>query len=205
MPQIEQKLPTIFCVKLAVFSVCLFIAPALAQTKRCTCDFAESKWEAYGTNAVCSTFMHKGRTSCEVDFGGYSADPNLLKKLGIDPTSYNQKRIIALARYFEDVAKTDRRDLIDPKFLQTILPIIMRGAYLRPMNDAPFEKIKDLDATIEAFFLDEKNVLAVSEAFSSKGSGFSKEFNGAKFDVGWGIIRVDHPVGRLMLIYFSPE
>jgi hypothetical protein len=55
------------------FSICIrkfFDAPALAQTKRCTCDFADSKWEAYGTKAVCATFMHKGRTSCEVKFGG---------------------------------------------------------------------------------------------------------------------------------------
>lgn len=204
VPIKQQKVSTIFFVRLAVLGFCLVAAPALSQTKKCTCDFANSKWEAYGTKAVCATFMHKGRTSCEVEFGGFGADPHLMSRLGLDPVSYQAERSVALGRYFQDLQKDDRNDLSDPKFLQTILPIIMRGAYLRPMNDTPIDQIKDLDATIVRF-LDGKNASDVSNTFLAKSPPFTREFNGAKFEVGRGYMIVDHPVGRLTVVYFPAE
>lgn len=198
-----HKLCTSFLVKLSVLGLCLVATPALAQAKRCTCDFADTKWEAYGTKAVCATFMHKGRTSCEVEFGGFGADPNLLSSLGIDPQAYRTERVQALARYFLDVESKDRKDLSDPKFLQIILPILMRGAYLRQMTDVPLEKIKDLDFAIVSFI--DKNSSDVSNTFLALKSQFSTEWQGAKFEVGRGYMTVDHEVGRITVIYFSPE
>jgi hypothetical protein len=203
MPQIQQKSPASFWVKIGILCLCLLTTPAVAETKRCSCDFADSKWEAYGTKAVCATFMHKGRTSCEVEFGGFGADPNLISMIGKNVSSYQTERAQALTRYFQDVQNHDRKNLCDPKFLQTILPILMRGAYLRPMTDVPVEKIKDLDSVIASFF--NKNSEDVSDTFLALKPPFSKEWQGAKFGVGRGYMTVDNAVGRITVIYFSPE
>jgi hypothetical protein len=204
MPLKRRRFSANFLVTLPMLAVYLVAAPAHAQTRRCTCDFADSKWEAYGTKAICATFMHKGRTSCEVEFGGFGADPNLLSRLlGFDPETYRTMRAEALTRYFRDVQSNDKRDLSDPKFLQTILPILMRGAYMRPMTDVPTEKIKDLDFAIATFF--DKNSSDVSDTFLALKPHFSKEWRGAKFEVSRGFLSVDHEVGRITVIYFSSE
>jgi hypothetical protein len=199
----RRGLPIGVLVILAAPGFCLGASPAFAQMKKCTCDFAESKWEAYGTKAVCATFMHKGRTSCEVEFGGFGADPNVISALGGNPADYQMKRAQALTRYFQDVQNNNRDDLFDPKFLQTILPFLMRGAYLRPMADVPIDNIKRLDSAVVTFV--EKNSSDVSDTFRGRKPPFSKQWDEAKIEVGRGFMTVDHPAGRIAVIYFSPE
>ena len=203
MPLRRRGLSFDFLVKLAALGFCFAVTPALAQMKKCTCDFVDSKWEAYGTKAFCATFMHKGRTSCEVEFGGFGADPNLISAIGLDPALYQKERDRALTRYFQDVRNKDTRDLSDPIFLQEILPVLMRGAYLRPMADVPVAKIKNLDFAIVTYIA--KNSSDVSDTFLAIKPPYSTQWEGTKIDVGRGYMTVDHEVGRITVILFLPE
>jgi hypothetical protein len=173
---------------------CLLIAGlpselALGQAKqpRCTCDFAEPKWQAYGTNASCATFMHKGRTSCEIEFSGLDANPNLVRSvLGIDPREYRSEAFDILSKYLQYLRDDKRDDLADPGFLTIALPILMRGAYLRASPDGPTpDQIKALDGIIVEFI--GKFSKDVSDVFLGRKSPFSTEFGDARFEIGKAI------------------
>ncbi len=86
-------------------------ARAQANEARCPCDFAEPKWQGYGTGAACSTYMNVGQTSCQVDFGGTGANPNLISKaLGVDSRAYQRETfevLIAYLQYLENGKKAD--------------------------------------------------------------------------------------------------
>jgi hypothetical protein len=197
----RRNLPNNILVALTALGLYFSASPAFAQIKRCTCDFADNNWEAYGTKAVCATFMHNGRKSCEVEFGGFGADPNVISAVGGNPAYYQIEQAKALTRYFLDVQNGNRDDLFDPKFLETILPILMRGAYLRPMADIPLDAIKNLDSAIVTFL--EKNSSDVSNTLRGLKPPFSKQWADAKIDVDKGSMTVDHPAGRVGLIYFA--
>jgi hypothetical protein len=203
MPRVRHRQIAASIIISIFFTGFLVATPAIAQTKRCTCDFADSKWEAYGTKSVCATFMHKARTSCEVEFGGFGADPKVMSTLGIDPAAYQAERVKALTTYFQSLQGRPQ-ELFDPKFLQTILPIIMRGAYLRPMNDVSPDGLKDLDSTVIGFFADEKNATIIREVFLG-GSSYSTSYKAAKIEVKRGYVIVDHPVGRIVVIYVPQD
>jgi hypothetical protein len=93
--------------------------------------------------------------------------------------------------------------LAAPKFLDKALPLFMRGAYLRSVDDSSLEEIKSLDNAISNFL--KKSIDDISDTFLGRKAAFSAELNGARFQVGRGYITVDHPAGHLTTIYFPAE
>ena len=105
---------------------------AQAQAPGCPCTFKEAPWEAYGTKAACTTITRKGGTSCEIEFGGVSADPKIAAQvLGLDPSAYTKDAYEILGQFLRYLRDNKREALAEPKFLSIALPIFMRGAYLR--------------------------------------------------------------------------
>ncbi len=195
----------IFCASVAC-AVYLLGHPAFAQAAKegCTCDFADSKWEAYGTKAACATYMHKGRTSCNIEFAGISANPNLVKSvLGFDPTKYRNETYKFAASYIALLENGKRSDLSDPKFLAQGLAMIMRGAYLRgPADDKAVSDLKILDNEVTQFL--EKYTVTVSDVFLGRKPPFKVVVGKATFDVQRGNIIVDEPNGHLLVVYLPP-
>lgn len=196
------------CAPLAIQRLALALlfacAPTLApaQTSGCHCDFSDSKWEAYGTKAACAIFMHKGRTSCEVEFGGYGADAKVVNAL-MSFAVFSQERAQTMGRFLADLQNNDRDDLFDPKFLQKILLLISRGAYLRVSNDAKPDQIKSLDGSIREFL--DRYSIRVSEVFRGKTGGFVESVGGTKFEVSRESITITHEIGRIVVVYGPPQ
>jgi hypothetical protein len=179
-------------------------APALGQEKRCECKFADPKWHAFGTKAACSAFLGKGRTSCEIAFGGLGTDLNVARNvLGVSP-AYQIQIIEVLRTYLELLGKNNRDALADPDFIRTTLPIFMRGAFLRGPQDATaLAESKRLDSVIGEFF--DRNAKDVSLVFLGKKGAFSTNVNETKFEVSRTYISVDDPAGYLITTYMPGE
>ena len=177
--------------------------PAHAQG-RCECRFADSKWQAFGTNAACTAFMGRSRTSCEVAFGGLGADVNVARSvLGSAYPEY-QTQIIGVLRQYLDLLERNNRDgLADPKFIRTALPIFMRGAYFRvPRDDADAAEARILDAAVTGFF--DKYSDDVSRVFLGKKEAFSTSVNDTKFEIGKGYIVLDDSLGGRLITSYMP-
>ena len=100
--------------------------------KNCECDFSEAPWEAYGTKAACTTWTRESRRSCEIAFGGLGAEPDLVAQvLGRDPKEYLDDVYTTIQSYFAALQANDTKTLTSPEFVQHVLPIFMRGAFLR--------------------------------------------------------------------------
>ena len=184
----------------------LSVEPAQAQQGPiCLCEFKEAPWEAYGTKAACSTFTRKGGTSCEIEFGGISADQKLIAEiLRVNPTAYNAEAYNNLITFLQYLKEGRKLQLLDPKFISTALPTFMRGAYLRgPLDDNTIQQARSLDAAIKSFF--EKYSDQVSSVFRGSSPEFSTEIGNATFTVGKGYIVVKHPAGILITRYIPPE
>jgi len=178
---------------------------ALGEEKRCECKFADPKWQAFGTKAACTAFIGKGKTSCEIAFGGLGADANAVSVvLGVSPSEYQTRALDILRIYVEFLEKNNIDGLVDPKFLQTAVPNFMRGAYLRSsQNGSDLADSKRLDLAISQFF--DKYSQDVSQVFAGKKETFFAGVNETKFEVGRGYIVVDDPSGRLVTIYMPAE
>lgn len=184
------------------------VRPAFAQAKGqgCVCDFADPKWTARGTNAACSVLMHPGRTSCEIQFAGIGANPNLISKvLGRDPKAYRAETFEVINIYFQYLRDNRRDSLSDPKFLTRALPVFIRGAYLSEatIDDTTLARTVALDKAIMQFI--EKYSSDISNVFLNKQAPFRAEVDEARFQVGNGSILIDHPAGRLITIYIPPS
>jgi len=191
---------------LASSLIVVSFGPALGQEKRCECKFADPKWQAFGTKAACTAFTGKGRTSCEIAFGGLGTDPNVVRNvLGVSPAEYQTQAIDVLRFYLELIEKNNRVGLADPKLIRTALPIFMRGAYLRsPEDGIDLADAKHLDSVISEFF--DKYTLDVSQVFAGKKETFFAAVNETKFEVGRGYVLVDDPSsGRLVTVYMPAE
>jgi hypothetical protein len=181
--------------------------PVFAQAKQqgCTCAFADPHWEAHGTNAACAAFMHKGRTSCEVEFGGLGATPNLVSQvLGVSYGAYRNDTFEILNVYLQYLRDGKMASLADPNFLRKALPILMRGAYLRgTIDDVSLEQRKRLDNTITEFL--NKFAPDISDVFMRKREPFITEFADAKFEIGRGYIVIDRSEDHLVTVYIPAE
>jgi hypothetical protein len=182
-----------------------FIGSAQAQAPGCPCTFKEAPWEAYGTKAACTTISRKGGTSCEIEFGGVSADPNVVEQvLGLKPTEYFPRVYEVLGAFLQYLRDNKREALADPKFLSTALPIFMRGAYLRrPVSDDRISQAKSMDSAIMAF--SEKYSDQVSKVFLGSAPELKVTVNDANFRVGRGYVTVDHPFAFLFTRYMPAE
>ena len=184
------------------------IRPAFSQAKAqgCECDFSDPQWKARGTNAACSVLMHPGRKSCEIQFAGIGANPNLISKvLGRDPKSYRDETFEVINIYFQYLRDNRRDSLSDPKFITRALPVLMRGAYLSGssiISDSELVQIIALDKAVIEFL--EKYSATVSNVFLNKQAPFRAQVDAGKFEVGNGSIVVDHPAGLLITIYIPP-
>src|SRR5438552_2137660 len=90
----ESPVTGLIAIFLAVLGwyVAFAIGFAQAQVPGCPCTFKEAPWEAYGTKAACTTITRKSGTSCEIEFGGVSADPKIAAQvLGLDPSAYTRE------------------------------------------------------------------------------------------------------------------
>jgi len=188
------KYVTHAAVLLALFAA----APANAQTNqpRCTCEFADSSWHAYGTKAACAVYMHDGKKTCEVEFAGVSANPNLVSKATGQPiVQYDFGYAIG---YFEVLAKRDITRLADPKLFVPQIKALMRGAYFRgEYND----RAATMDKILVSFF--DKYTQQVSDVFLGKASAFKTEISGGQVEVGRGYITLDYASDRVTAVYFS--
>ena len=178
---------------------------AQAQAPICTCTFKEPPWEAYGTNAACSTIVRKGGTSCEIEFGGLSADPRIAAQiLGLSPSEYSRQVYEVLGTFLQYLRDNRRADLANPKFLSIALPIFMRGVYLRPpLSDEAISQAKSLDVAITSFT--EKYSDQVSNVFLGKQPNLKANVNGANFFVGRGYLTVESSLGFLVTRYMPAE
>jgi hypothetical protein len=179
--------------------------PAGAQERKCECKFADPNWEAFGTKAGCSAYVRKARTSCEIEFGGISAEDQLVEDvLGINPQLYRKELYSLLSDYLVYLRDNKREQLARPEFLQRSLLIFMRGAYLRGSPDIrEREQIKVLDATVRAIL--EKLAPQIAEVFLGRIGGFSTEINDAKVSIGRGFILIELPDRQLFTRYFAAE
>jgi hypothetical protein len=199
--------------KKATFSIsaalsCCFVFMtgfAQAQAPSCPCTFKEAPWEAYGTKAACTTITRKGGTSCEIEFGGVSADPKVAEQvLGLKPSEYSAQVYEVLGTFLRYLKDNKREALADPKFLSTALPIFMRGAYLRrPINDDSISQAKSLDSAITTFL--GKYSDQVSKVFLGNAPELKVTVNDANFTVGRGYVTVNHPFGFLITRYMPAE
>jgi hypothetical protein len=184
-----------------------FSETALAQGKQgCTCDFADPKWGAYATKAYCAIFMHKGKTACEIEFTGLSANPNLVASIvGIDWGTYRANAFETLNRYLQYLREGNRAGLADPKFLATALPTLMRGVYLRgSIDDVTVGQRVLLDKAIMEFL--SKYLNDVSDVFLNKKPPFSTEVSDTRFEVNRGyIVVLDRSGDRLIALYMPAE
>jgi hypothetical protein len=183
---------------------------AVAEEKKCECNFADSKWEAFGSKALCTAYTRKSRTSCEIEFGGLSADKNMITDLlGLDQATYQREVYEVLATYIEYLAGNKLDQLANAKFLSRAMPIFMRGAYLRkpldqrlPDGTLRTDYIRSLDRSIKDFF--DKYSERVARVFLGKSDEFSTEVGGVKFHVGRGYLLLDLDDGHLYSRYM-PE
>jgi hypothetical protein len=195
------------------FSMALFwylgIALAVAEAQSgsiCPCSFKEPPWEAYGTKAACTAIVRKGGTSCEIEFGGISADPKVASQvLGVDPSEYTKQMYDLLGQFLQYLRDNKRDALADPKFLSAALPFFMRGAYLRrPLSDAGVGQARSLDASIVDFT--GKYSDQISKIFLGNAPPDLKvEVRDAQFIVGRGTVTVYSPFGSLITRYMPAE
>ncbi|MDA9475058.1 hypothetical protein XI03_11215 [Bradyrhizobium sp. CCBAU 65884] len=179
------------------------IASAQAQSPACSCTFKEAPWEAYGTKAACTTITRKGGTSCEIEFGGLSADPRIASALGIDADDPS-KVYQVLETFLRLLRNNDRATLSQPRFLSEALPIFMRGAYLRPPHgDLNAGQVRSLDRAVKMFA--DKYSDQVSKVFLGSTSEFSTTIDEASFTVGPGYVVVRHPFAVLVTRYLPQE
>ncbi|MDA9505440.1 hypothetical protein XI09_12285 [Bradyrhizobium sp. CCBAU 11386] len=179
------------------------VAPAQAQSPACSCTFKEAPWEAYGTKAACTTITRKGGTSCEIEFGGLSADPRIASALGIDAADPS-KVYEVLETFLRLLRRNDRAALSQPRFLSEALPIFMRGAYLRPPHgELNAGQVRSLDKAVKIFA--DKYSDQVSKVFLGSTSEFSTTIDDASFTVGAGYIVVRHPFAVLVTRYLPQE
>jgi hypothetical protein len=204
-PRLFPKIST-FSISAALGWYFVFsIGFAQAQAPGCPCRFKEAPWEAYGTKAACTTITRKGGTSCEIEFGGVSADPKVAEQvLGLKPSEYSRQVYEVLGTFLRYLRDNNREALADPKFLSTALPIFMRGAYLRqPINNDGISQAKSLDSAIMAFL--EKYSDQVSKVFLGGAPDLKVIVNDANFTVGRGYVTVNHPFGFLITRYMPAE
>jgi hypothetical protein len=187
-----------------IFAAQIFAASTSAQSS-CPCSFKDPPWEAYGTKAACTAIVRKGGTSCEIEFGGISADPKVAAQvLGVNPADYTRQMYDVLQQFLQYLRDNKRDALADPKFLATALPSFMRGAYFRhPLNDENISQARSLDAAIVTFLA--KDAGQVSKVFLGGAPPFKDTFNGATFSVERGSLTVDHPFGVLITRYMPAE
>jgi hypothetical protein len=178
---------------------------AQAQAPGCPCTFKEAPWEAYGTKAACTTITRKGGTSCEIEFGGVSADPKIAAQvLGLDPSAYTRDAYKILGQFLQYLMDNKREALAEPKFLSVALPIFMRGAYLRrSLGEVDYKQVRSLDSAIINFL--DKYSDQVSKVFLGGAPEFSVTIEDANFTIGRGYITVKHPFGLLITRYMPAE
>jgi hypothetical protein len=178
---------------------------AQAQAPVCTCTFKEPPWEAYGTKAACSTLVRKGGTSCEIEFGGLSADPRIAAQiLGLSPSEYSRQVYDVLGTFLQYLRDNQRTELANSKFLSIALPIFMRGVYLRqPLSDEAIIQAKSLDVAITSF--SEKYSDQVSNVFLGKEPNLKANVNGVIFFVGRGYLTVESSLGFIVTRYMPAE
>jgi hypothetical protein len=200
-----QKIVTILVLTTVSWYFAFAIGFAQAQAPGCSCTFKEAPWESYGTKAACTTITRKGGTSCEVEFGGLSADPKIAAQvLGLDPSAYTRNVYETLGLFLQYLRDNKREALADPKFLSTALPIFMRGAYLRtPHGELNLSQVRSLDSAIIIFA--DKYSDEVSKVFLGGAKDFSITIEDANFRVGRGYITVRHPFGLLVTRYMPEE
>src|SRR3712207_6173870 len=130
-----MRLTSIVCFALAVMLVPI---GANAAQERCRCEFSSPPWEAIGSNAACTTFSKKDRTSCEIAFGSLGADPSIAKEvLGEEQFAQYEKEQWDILIMYLSLVRTDQQvvgqnKVTDRGILRTLIPSFMRAAYLRP-------------------------------------------------------------------------
>src|SRR5207248_6549418 len=103
--------------------------------------------------AACTTITRKSGTSCEIEFGGVSADPKIAAQvIGLDQSAYTREVYEVLETFLQLLRDNKREAIAAPKLLSAALPIFMRGAYLRrPLNDDDIKQVRSLDKAITTF------------------------------------------------------
>lgn len=186
--------------------------PVHAQVKRCQCEFADPQWQAYGTKSACSIWMDEGKKSCEIEFGGFGADPDMITEiLGREPLEYYAEVSDIVRTYLELRDKQDPA-LTSPEFIRKALPVFMRGAFLRGSPaEEPMQDWRNLNAAIIAHF--EKFSVETSKVFRGSEGPMdhkSEEFGipGVLFHTERGVVVVElkgEKVSGTLVTVFLPQ
>ncbi|SDD81390.1 hypothetical protein [Kordiimonas lacus] len=176
-----------------------------AADKRCECNFRDQSWQGYGTAAACSVWMYKDKTVCEVEFGGFSADRQMLADLlELDWKAYENRRFEIFSYYYHQFTNRNRKGLSDPNFLQAAIPVFMRGAYLRKHEHSlSAGSLKALDGAIAAFF--EEHAHRVSDVFLGMAPAFEASVSDAGFTVDPGVVTVTFEGTSITTIFIPWE
>lgn len=174
---------------------------AFSQEPRCSCDFANPPWKAYGTHAACTAYTRKRRTSCEISFAGLGASNNLISRLlNEDPGKYESQVYKLATTYLMYLRQHNTETLTNPKFLTEVLPIFARGAYLRgSLDTAKANGVMRLDTILGAFF--KAHSKSIGDVFSGREKPFVTKKDDATIFVGKGFITTDYDGGRLIMAY----
>lgn len=210
----ERSAQVLFCLLAGFFIAVSLPSPVHSQVKRCQCEFADPQWQAYGTKSPCSIWMDEGRKSCEIEFGGLGADPDMIAKiLGREPSEYYAEVSEIVRAYLELRGKRDLA-LTSPEFIQKALPALMRGAFLRGIPaEEPMEDWKNLNAAIETYF--KEFSVETSEIFRGskdpmdrRSEDFEIPIPGVLFHTETGVVVVElkgKKVSGTLVTVFSPQ
>ncbi len=182
---------------------------ASAQVKRCECSFADPQWQAYGTKGACSIWMKEGKQECEVEFGGFGAEPEMISRvLRLEVMDYYAEVSNTVSAYMKLRYSGDSQ-LTSPEFLRRALPVLMRGAFLRgSTSDSPVEELTILNSAIERYvgtYAEEISRIFRGEQDPGVISGKEIGISGITFETDSGVITTvidrDDLRGTMITVY----